>query len=468
MPKPSAAIRPGAHLTVKDRVVYAGCIEASYRQVYKSYPVYAPGEEPAGYLDWLRTQEPKIAFDASKLKTEEDWIRAGELVFDTPIATGSIFGGTTNGLYLREPKWYEKTRALVAKDGTLPFYRYVVTERGKIEVGIFSCGMCHTRVMPDGGVIKGAQGNFSFHQAAAYDYRAQADNVEGARALERFLFTAPWVYPQLETQLSKLSLEDITSAHEAIPPGVLARHRSSISTPVQIPDLTGVKERRYLDRSGLQLHHSIVDLMRYAALNQGGDNLARFGEFVPMEIFFNGKLPPPETQSRYSDEQLYALALYVYSLKPPPNMNKSDALARRGQKVFQSEGCAGCHTPPLYTNNKLTPVDGFTVPEEHKKKYDVLPTSVGTDPNLALKTRRGTGYYKVPSLKGVWYRGPFEHSGSVATLEDWFDPNRLKDDYMPTGFKGYGVKTRAVKGHEFGLQLSAEDKRALIAFLKTL
>lgn len=57
---------------------------------------------------------------------------------------------------------------------------------------------------------------------------------------------------------------------------------------------------------------------------------------------------------------------------------------------------------------------------------------------------------------------------SVATLEDWFDPNRLKDDYVPTGFVGYDVKTRAVKGHEFGLELSAEDKRALIAFLKTL
>lgn len=56
----------------------------------------------------------------------------------------------------------------------------------------------------------------------------------------------------------------------------------------------------------------------------------------------------------------------------------------------------------------------------------------------------------------------------VATLEDWFDPKRLRDDYVPTGFKGYGVKTRAVKRHEFGLQLSAEDKRALIAFLKTL
>ena len=71
-------------------------------------------------------------------------------------------------------------------------------------------------------------------------------------------------------------------------------------------------------------------------------------------------------------------------------------------------------------------------------------------------------------MKGVWYRGPFEHNGSVATLEDWFDAERLRDDYVPTGFKGIGSRTRAVKGHEFGLQLSAEDKRALIAFLKTL
>ena len=85
-----------------------------------------------------------------------------------------------------------------------------------------------------------------------------------------------------------------------------------------------------------------------------------------------------------------------------------------------------------------------------------------------MNTRRGTGYYKVPSLKGVWYRGPFEHMGSVATLEDWFDARRLRDDYVPTGFKGYRVTTRAVKGHEFGLALPPEDKKALLAFLRTL
>jgi len=113
-------------------------------------------------------------------------------------------------------------------------------------------------------------------------------------------------------------------------------------------------------------------------------------------------------------------------------------------------------------------VDGFEVPEVHRRRYGILWTSIGTDPRLALQTRRGTGYYKVPSLKGVWYRGPFEHNGSVATLEDWFDARRLRDDYIPTGFRGTGVKFRAIKGHPFGLDLSAADQGALIAFLKTL
>ncbi|MBV8843028.1 MAG: hypothetical protein JO307_09465, partial [Bryobacterales bacterium] len=129
-------------------------------------------------------------------------------------------------------------------------------------------------------------------------------------------------------------------------------------------------------------------------------------------------------------------------------------MAQAGQKVFEREGCPLCHTPPLYTNNQLIPVDGFVVPRQHRLKYAVLQASIGLDSRLALETRKGTGYYRVPSLQGVWYRGPFQHNGSVATLEDWFDPNRLRSDYLPTGFVGYGVKARAVKGHEFGLQLT--------------
>jgi hypothetical protein len=85
-----------------------------------------------------------------------------------------------------------------------------------------------------------------------------------------------------------------------------------------------------------------------------------------------------------------------------------------------------------------------------------------------MTTRRGTGYYKVPSLKGVWYRGPLQHSGAVATLEDWFDSDRLRADYVPTGFRGLDGAPRPVAGHPFALSLSEEDREALIAFLRTL
>ena len=227
-----------------------------------------------------------------------------------------------------------------------------------------------------------------------------------------------------------MSVEDIAAIHDRIPPGVIARHRSSPLFPVQVPNLIGVKDRRYLDRTGLQQNRSIVDLMRYAALDQGGDDMANYGGFVPD----GSPLPDPKfVARRYSDEQLYALALYIYSLQPPPNPNKPGELSSRGEQVFKRENCPVCHTPPLYTSNKLTIAEGFTPPPDADEKYDLMPVSVGTDPNLALKTRRGTGYYKAPSLKGVWYRSMFGHSGWCASLEDWFDPRRLREDYVPTG-----------------------------------
>src|SRR5262245_15978537 len=37
----------------------------------------------------------------------------------------------------------------------------------------------------------------------------------------------------------------------------------------------------------------------------------------------------------------------------------------------------------------------------HRKKYDILDFHVGTDPRSSMLPMRGTGYYKVPSLRGV-------------------------------------------------------------------
>ena len=55
------------------------------RRVFRSYPVYHPDREPAGYMDRLRAAEPEIVFDAATLTTDADWIAAGRLVFEMPV-----------------------------------------------------------------------------------------------------------------------------------------------------------------------------------------------------------------------------------------------------------------------------------------------------------------------------------------------------------------------------------------------
>jgi hypothetical protein len=41
---------------------------------------------------------------------------------------------------------------------------------------------------------------------------------------------------------------------------------------------------------------------------------------------------------------LYALALFLYSLQPPPNPHKFDEVAGRRKEVFTRSGCAMCQT----------------------------------------------------------------------------------------------------------------------------
>ena len=130
---------------------------------------------------------------------------------------------------------------------------------------------------------------------------------------------------------------------------------------------------------------------------------------------------------------LFALGMFLYSLEPAEN--------------------------PL--KNELNPVHRF-------KEFIDDSEGIDTDPGLALKTRKGTGLYKIPSLRSLWYRGSNGHAGSVSSLEDWFDPKRLGDNYVPSGWKLPGITKRALPGHEFGLDLSPDEKNSRIAFLKTL
>jgi hypothetical protein len=438
--------------------------EASYyripeRVLYKSYPVHAPGRGPAGYLERLKTLEPEIAFDPSILSTPENWVSAGETVFNAPTSFHPLFFTAQD---LNDPNFFKVTGMPVAKDGTIPFARWVVRRKGVVELGSMSCANCHTRVLKDGTVVPGAQGNNPNDYEGALLLQSSAKSIGSEKMLEqvhRFArqFELPWLPDDINRLASSLSLDQLIAAGEAIPPGVTARANTSILLPPQIPDLIGVRERRYLDHTGLIRQRDIGDLMRYVSLAQDVFSADRYGSST--------NASPASPEARYSDSQLNALALYLYSLRPPTNPNPLNASAARGKVLFEKLECGRCHTPPLYTKNKLVAVEGFEIPAGTP---DIVPIRIGVDPRYTLDTHKGTGYYKVPSLKGVWYRGPFGHNGSAATLEDWFDPNRLSPDYLPTGFKGYDGKTRSIPGHRFGLELSPADRKDLIAFLKTL
>ena len=157
--------------------------------IYKSYPVYAPGREPAGYMARLRQQEPVIVWDDARqppLKTDVDWLTAGEMVFDAPTDYDRFITVAES----RDPAWYKRLGTPVAvRNGTVPFIRYVVRKKGTVEVGQISCAMCHTRVMPDGSTVKGAQTNFPTVRAVASYIRwgaAQSKDVPAQLPDRRF------------------------------------------------------------------------------------------------------------------------------------------------------------------------------------------------------------------------------------------------------------------------------------------
>jgi cytochrome c peroxidase len=104
---------------------------------------------------------------------------------------------------------------------------------------------------------------------------------------------------------------------------------------------------------------------------------------------------------------------------------------RHGQEVFTSAKteCATCHVPSTdYTNRTIPPL-----------------AQPGPQPGFVIEP---DATFKTPSLLYVGGSPPYMHDGRYATLEELIDKNM---DRM-------GKTT----------QLSDEDKKALVAFLKTL
>ncbi|MBK8695264.1 MAG: hypothetical protein IPN17_24060 [Deltaproteobacteria bacterium] len=189
--------------------------------------------------------------------------------------------------------------------------------------------------------------------------------------------------------------------------------------PIAIPDLRAVREQSHLQRSGAVRRRSL-------------SALAIRIETLLITSHHEAVRPPREVA--------LGLALYLDSLADPLPAPRTD---HPGAAVFAAR-CGRCHAPPTWGG-------GLVAAEE-----------VGTDPSLARSPTRGTGSYRVPSLRGVGARRWLLHDGSVEGLDALLDPARLRDDYPAA--PGVG----AIPGHVFGLALPAPERSALRAFLSTM
>jgi mono/diheme cytochrome c family protein len=463
---------PVAGLNVRPTLISAKEYYSFTVENLRTYPVYFPGREPEGYWEMLQHVGPKPLIEPEKLRTEAEWIEAGRRVFEE-----------VDDLELRtfDPKLvaaarslatFEAAKASPLRDGSAVSMRWVPTKQG-VALSFSNCSACHLLHRKDGTNVPGAStlaGDalpnplfLPLHLANRIVGRVAPFQSPVAEPFGMSLYRAygvPWLQEDNSSRLKSMTASDF-AAFRVFRGGAVLRWNGSPFYPVKVPDLIGIEDRRYLDHTATHLHRGIGDLMRYAAMVSFADST----DFGPHHMLSGGA---KRVEARLPDEALYALALYIYTLKPPLNQNPFDEKATAGQKIFAREGCIGCHTPPLYTNNKVTLAEGFSPPSDKPAALDVLPISVHTDAGLALKTRKGTGYYKVPSLKGVWYRGHYLHDGSAASLEEMFDPDRLSDTHVPGGWLPPGMKTRAIKGHEFGLTLNPAEREQLIAFLRTL
>lgn len=438
----------------------------------KTYPVYTPDKEPPNYMQWLREQGPKPLVDIASLRTEADWIAAGREVFygrELPRFTGS----EDNLQLIRNPQILAAYRLQTSRDGVLLGLRYVVREKGKVELGTDTCAMCHVRVMKDGSIVEGLANTFTpfgplmGNLTRRYAQMSPQMMEQRRRAHMREDYRVPFLKDDPNLAVADLPAEEIAKLYDQHPLGVHGRTNTSLLYPVKIANLIGVRRYSYLDRTGTARQRDITDMMRYSAsVGDVADALTVYGDGGDGKLRLE-KMGLASGVKRTPDALLYALSKFIYSLQPPRNPNELTGEALQGKDVFARSKCADCHSGPDYTNNKLTLAKGFAPSAETRKQVNVMRRSVETDPNLALKTRKATGFYRVPSLRMLWLESSFLHDGSIGTLEEFFDPKRLQPDFRSSNWPAV-TRPHAVEGHRFGLDLSIADRRALIAFLRTL
>ena len=215
--------------------------------------------------------------------------------------------------------------------------------------------------------------------------------------------------------------------------------------------------------------------------------------------FGTGATPP--TLDRAS---LKRMKDFTMTNTPPRWLYEIDyAKSGRGEKLY-AQYCARCHgkdgkdfTGELV--GKVTPIEKIKTDRHRLDSYsqDLCANQnllYAAYPDERFKHFRKTFGYANQPLDGIWLRGPYLHNGSVPTLRELLEPAASRRtefyrgcdviDHGRVGFisdvpeekdrKYFKFDTRLPgngnsghEGEEYGTGLSAEDKDALVEFLKT-
>jgi len=125
---------------------------------------------------------------------------------------------------------------------------------------------------------------------------------------------------------------------------------------------------------------------------------------------------------------VFALVLYLLSLgEDLPTI----PIEMPGYRIFVTH-CQSCHAGPGLSGEV------------------VELNAIGTPPAIGQSPARGTGGYRIPSLRGLGDRGALLSDGSVPDLETLLDDQRV------------------IPGHRFGTRLNVSQRMQLLAFLRVL
>jgi CxxC motif-containing protein (DUF1111 family) len=171
---------------------------------------------------------------------------------------------------------------------------------------------------------------------------------------------------------------------------------------------------------------SLVSFSADAYLNEMGIT----SPLQPTENTSNGRTVPkpadaPTTQFDDEGVDVELFALFMRSLKAPPRGSITQTV-RDGEAVFNSVGCAVCHTPSMVTVSTNTLINGgaLKVPSTLANKRiapfgDFLLHDVGTGDGIVQNGGQSTrNKIRTLPLWGLRTRGRFMHDGLSFSLED--------------------------------------------------